>query len=290
MNHHGNALRRIGIFAPVLILCALVAVLVLRESEPSCDGRSLSSWVLRAAQGGDEQIDFQIQAEQAISRMGARTIPTLMQWARYEPEKRSNPLRRFVERYLPLLRSKREEHQSQLKSAVPWAFRALGENGRQALPQLAQLAQRSDPIPGTQVAAEVLIAMQPLSNEALNPILKNGGPSIRRRFIEACRDVKPYAHQAIPWLVTELDDPDPMVAAAASFSLGQSGAAPDVAVPALMRLLTNQEPFRRSIALDTLNLYGPAAKPALPAISNFLADPDKRMREKATRAVQTIAR
>ena len=62
-------------------------------------------------------------------------------------------------------------------------------------------------------------------------------PAARLKAIEVLGRMGSDAHDAVPQLVTLLDDPDPAVRKAAARTLGLIGPAANAAVPALMRKL-----------------------------------------------------
>lgn len=96
---------------------------------------------------------------------------------------------------------------------------------------------------------------------------------------------KPVAH----W-VEALHDPDARVRKKAAFKLGNVGTADPTALPALVAALGDRDAAVRGETILALMKFGPVAREALPPLTELQRrDPDARVRQYATRAVERLA-
>jgi HEAT repeat protein len=93
---------------------------------------------------------------------------------------------------------------------------------------------------------------------------------------------------ALPALITSLDDGDDRVRELVAQAISEIGPSAAPAVPALVTLLSNSSEGSRNTACIGLAGIGPAAKAALPALRNALSDPSTTVRRFAQRAIDRI--
>jgi hypothetical protein len=98
----------------------------------------------------------------------------------------------------------------------------------------------------------------------------------------------PSAKDAVPSLISALQDDDFFVRLDAAAAFGHIGREAAPAIPALVQALTNQYRGVRFNSAYSLSLLGPLAKGAVPALKNALNDSDPEVRTKALEALQKI--
>ncbi len=98
----------------------------------------------------------------------------------------------------------------------------------------------------------------------------------------------PAAKDAVPSLISALQDDDFFVRLDAAAAFGQIGPEAAPAIPALVHALTNQYRGVRFNSAYSLSLLGPLAKDAVPALKDALNDSDPDVRAKALEALQKI--
>jgi hypothetical protein len=94
--------------------------------------------------------------------------------------------------------------------------------------------------------------------------------------------------EALPALITTLDDPDFRARALAAQALGDIGASAAAAVPALVKLLASEDEGLRNSACIGLRGIGPPARGALAALRHALSDPSPDVRGFAAAAIANI--
>ncbi len=122
-------------------------------------------------------------------------------------------------------------------------------------------------------------------HEKVIAALKDPDETVRKAAIS---QLGPDFAEAVPQLVTMLDDPTRR--AAASEALGRIGAAAKPAVPRLVAVLANGTNDDRRRVLQALSHIGPAASEALPALGTARKDSDPAVRiaaYEATAAIET---
>src|SRR5262249_12578318 len=94
------------------------------------------------------------------------------------------------------------------------------------------------------------------------------------------------ANDAVPNLLTALQDDDRKVRAAAGYALSRIGAS---AMPALVKSLDHVNPHGRSESAHALDAVAPAARRAVPALRQALRDENPETARAACEAVARIA-
>jgi HEAT repeat protein len=94
--------------------------------------------------------------------------------------------------------------------------------------------------------------------------------------------------EAIPTLITVMQDSDTAVRAWAAHALAEIGPDAKEAVPVLIKLLKDPEEGPRNTSCFALGRIGPAAKVALPALRETLNDPSEDVRRFAQEAIEKI--
>ncbi len=118
--------------------------------------------------------------------------------------------------------------------------------------------------------------------------LKNPDPIVRMKAAKELGRMGPTARSTIPALKALANDPDEDVRMVAANAIRKIEAGPDPRVAALVGKLSDDDPFVRMQAAKTLGQLGAAARSALPALRALSADPDEDVRMIAASAVRKI--
>ncbi len=280
--------RRILVAALVLAtLGALACMLFLRpEPEPVYQGKRLSQWLKegyhRGIGGGGRE------ADDAVRAIGKDAIPTLLKMLRTKDSPFEKPLMWLA------------QHQSLVKirfdpmEAYDWrwrgseGFRALGPEGKQALPEVIPMFQ--DPNTAG-YAATAMSTMGPETVSILQSGLTNRDEWIRAASAHALMYSGTNAWGTVPDLLARLNDPSRFVRQQAGHTLGALGQQPDLVLPGLIKLLQDPVPFVREVAVGAIGGFGTRATSAVPAIVKAISESsvsERAFRDYATNALQRI--
>lgn len=139
--------------------------------------------------------------------------------------------------------------------------------------------------------------------DLLTEALRDENSAVRQTAAGAIGRIGPEAKAAIPALIEALQDKDRSVQQNAMFALERMGSEARAAVPALIEVLKDMRSdvhrlyggdlvdfgaVSRERAAFILGQIGPDAKTAIPALIKAQRDPDRRVREAATRALEKI--
>jgi HEAT repeat protein len=113
--------------------------------------------------------------------------------------------------------------------------------------------------------------------------LKDANPQVRGRAAFALGQMG--AKEAIPQLLTLLDDPDRSVSSRAALALGMMGEPAQAALPQFMTWLQGPDPELRSVAASAIALMGPPAKSTIAQLILNLDDDHPSVRGNCARAL-----
>ena len=281
--------RRRALLAAACLLAAVALVaLLLRETEPQYQGRSLSQWLESSTprRPGDPTV---AEAREALHHLGTNAFPTLLQWISHDPSTfRKTTL--ALSRKLPGPVQFRFLHAAADRAnKAQMALAILGPEARPTIPELTRLAVTSR---GDERALRCINSLQYMGPEALPgliTVITNKGGMVRYYAISCIPRFGTNALPALPILIRALGDQDDVVACEAADALGELALSPSNAAPALVDMLQSTEPVRRTAAARALGGFGPAAGLAAPALRRILADPDQGARDEAKKALLKIA-
>jgi HEAT repeat protein len=250
-------MRKGRLLAFLLLLAALAGLIWLTfrgPSEPMYEGKPLSFW-LEGYDPATRTETSQQQADHAMEAIGTNAIPTLLEMVRMvdSPSKRE-----FVEwaRIHPMLHIRFREGYQERSRAI-WGFKALGANGKSAVPELIRLLGATNGPVGASAAA-CLGEIGPASEPAVSALLK---------------------------MVKVGNSPDAVIA---TYSLGKIHAKSEAVVPALITGLASSNYRLRLEAITVLGEFGTDAKSAIPNLLPLLNDPDPFLGSQVTNAIQRI--
>ena len=165
------------------ILAALL--LVKRNPQPSYQGISLETWLLRYSDASSYEIDVagQEKAAEAIRLMGDTALPDLLKWIAYEQTPSRQKLLKLVSRLpsacaQPLARS---IDRTEIRTALAQkAFNVLGRQASNAVPGLINLMVRTN---NARSSVRAMMALQAIGEPAVNSLrqaLSSQDPATRR--------------------------------------------------------------------------------------------------------------
>lgn len=239
----------------VVAVVGAIAWLALRPKvqEPVYGGKPLSVWL--ESYNSSDTVALE-QLHEAIRHIGTNTIPLLLR----RLQAKDSPL------MLKLVALARKQHifpvkfteAEILQEQACFGFVALGEDGRDAVPELIKIYN------------------------------KRGSSNTVYSVTLALAYIGPEAKQAVPSLLRSLDEADDAERAAAALALGNIRADPQLVVPALMKCLTDKEGLDNQSAIYALSRFGADAKAAVPLLIKLLNDSDQYVRDAAKDALKAI--
>jgi hypothetical protein len=272
----------------ILLACGILALAVLwqllRDREPSYQGRTLSEWIDQTRQDGVEnEIE---EARIAIRAIGTNAIPTILKWISYEPSASRDRIAALVERLSPKLATRFIVHTERRASRAQDVFYILGPELRSAIPELTQFARTSS---NENRAGRCTIALVCTGPEALPSVLTlvtNSSPNRRRWVLYRLVNFQ-NTEVGVPLLIQYLDDNDPWIAEMAMQILG--GFDQSVVFPSLTNALHSPSAQTRMHAVKCMLLIGPPASEAVPVLLPMLADPEHEVRLWTTNILVRLA-
>ena len=286
------------------ILAAASVCALIRDREPSYEGRPLSEWLAELGwQDEDEIWDANDRAREAkaqrarevLGRIGPEAIPHLLRWVRYEtpPPSLFRGLLRVARHHFGFATDALRYRADALRyraDGTPTAFGLLGPAAAPAVPRLVTYA-RSGSWEVRYRSIDALATIGPSALPALTNLLSADNGDIRCRVAQRLGRCGTNAAPAIPALVAALKDSKATVQGAAAWTLGALQLEPALVVPALMSAARAPAPEVRGSALRALLRFGPDAQPALPLLLEAWKAPqtDTNLAAEIERALPTIA-
>jgi HEAT repeats len=242
----------------ILLAALLVAPLcgfgwwLLRPSEPSYKGKSLSVWLeYLASDDGNTP-----EAREAVRQIGANAIPTLLRMLRANDSPLKTKCIELLDRQhlvkvriTPALEKNYEAGD---------AFSALGVDAAVALPDLIQIYDEK------------------ISTDS------------QRMTAVSIGGIGPAASVAIPTLLRGLQTTNDPVRGYTVYALGEIHSEPVLVVPELANLLHDSNGDVRCFAAQALGEYGTSAESSVPDLIRMLNDPQALTRYMATNALKQI--
>jgi HEAT repeats len=241
--------RRILLAVLVVVLSGL-AWWLLRPSEPYYKSKSLSAWL------EDYTLNDSSGTDDAVRHIGTNAIPTLLGMLRA----RDSPLKaKFIELVggphfagIDFITAGERNFQARL------AFRALGPDASNAVPQLLQI------------------------------YAENISLDSRCQTMAALGEIGPEAKSAIPTILGVLKTTNGPVRWYAVLALGRIHGEPELVVPELLKPLHDPDARLHRYAAEALGEFGTNAQSAIPDLTLMLNDPNNLTRYAATNALKQI--
>ncbi|MEX2216561.1 MAG: HEAT repeat domain-containing protein [Phycisphaeraceae bacterium] len=163
------------------------------------------------------------------------------------------------------------------------AILALGQVTGSPAPQPMVLALRDESLRVRDVAAQLLVKLGQPAIEHLKPAVKDKDLAVRVLAAQVLGKIKHV--EAVPILITAMEDEDRGVRDSAILALAETG---EPAIPALGQLLKHEDWQKRWAAAYALNVIG-TIKTAEQLV-RVLNDEDERVREQAVTAMARIGK
>ncbi len=245
-------------------LSAVVWVLLPRpELEPVFQGKPLGEWLAYYTDPrSSTNQEPALQADDAVRHIGSNAVPTLLRMLRERDSVIGVTLLSVAAKQHFVTFHHTSASELNLRSLL--AFRALGANGRAAVPGLIKIFGEKRSLMSQASTLRALGHIGPDSAEALPLLLQvaSGTNGQGDRVL------------ALRWAAIE--------------ALGHIGSQPDILVPALSRLLNEPNSNTRCFAAQALGRLGGSAKPAVPSLVLALNDRAFEVRTAAVEAIRTI--
>lgn len=276
-----------------LLLAGLLIALFTRSRQPAYGGKQLREWVTELGEETKPGAPPDKEAEQAIRHIGSRAVPYLLRWIPSESSPWQRKLPGLAEQWLEELAPNSFATERTRYYRGLGAAKAFGILGPQAIGAIDALNHQMS-IPGesgeAEMAARALAAIGPQAIPPLIAALTNQNARVRERAACHLGQAGTNAGPAVPLLITCVSDPDPGVALFAANSLGNLRLRLDLVVPALAQCVQDAKcNYRaRMRAASALKAFGPEARPATAALLRALGDPDAKIRQAITNALQQI--
>ncbi len=268
----------------IVVGLALAAILVLLlwpgEPEPRYQGRTLSEWLGRYRQGGNQRPE----AFEALRNMGTNALPTLLRWISYDPAQFRETVVTLARKLPGSLGLSAPERRA---ADAERAFGILGREALPAAPELARLAETSRGRRRPVTCVRALGSLGPGALPAMISILTNTSGMARYYVIAYIPTAGTNAWRAVPALIECLKDP--AVAIQAAGALGRLPGRPTNAVPALTAMLQNPTPNYSAAAAFALAAVGPSARSAVPELLTMLNSSSPEASSAASVALRQIA-
>jgi HEAT repeat protein len=277
------------VLAVLLVLVAGVMVWqVLRQREPSHEGKPLSYW-LGPLDRGQKWYQPPEEFSSALVAMGDPAVTCLVHRLHWKP----SPLMEFLHERFPrfpmLAHYLRGRWDSQTSAA--YALGLMGPLAQTAVPDLEALEARGGLPPSCR--RSVRFALVRIKQESLQPYIENlKGTSDSGVWYENAWIIGQCgtnAAAAVPILLAGLEPTNrPFIQMCACDAVGRIHSRPDTCVPALVPLLNSRNVNLRATAFRALGRFGDAAKPASSALNECLYDPEEWVRREATNLLRQI--
>lgn len=267
----------LGIFG--IFILALV-VLAWPRREPVYEGKPLSYWVERSNQI-EEFNGVPEDAQVAIRAIGPKAVPFLLEWMPHYERQRPEFLKalsQWVGRWF----SKPSTNAPPSEYGLDFAWWALGEKGKSAIPVLARNLNKSpfNMRVDYDVWTESAKAISYLGPDAIAPMLTaatNMSAQGRREtweLIHNFENLGTNGEPAVPALISWANDGEFFVRAAVMSALGGIGRRPDLAVPVLLKGLKDTNSMVCRDAAEALGAFANDSELVLPALIEALKSPD----------------
>ncbi|MCA9031634.1 MAG: HEAT repeat domain-containing protein [Planctomycetaceae bacterium] len=199
----------------IMIVAALVMAVVLwvqlsGPSEPTYNGKSLSEWLDERRPTPAGPIVLTDEAELAVRKIGPEAIPFLLDWVQRTDSTTSQSLRYRVGIPIPL--------NDVWRARGLYGFRALGDAAEPAIPELVEMALKSDDRDVQGAATNSLTNNHPLAVKLLIEALQSGDSEIRFNAALVLGRLRPS--EAIEPLTKALADSEHGVRGIAAMGLG----------------------------------------------------------------------
>jgi hypothetical protein len=279
--------RKTLLLLAAVVLAVGAYTMFVCENEPSHNGRKLSEWVgrLEITDGRGNAVDP--EAGEAIRQLGARAVPYLFDWIRYDGPAWRYRLSSWGKYWPFKWLAARVDKKSRRALNAARAFEFAEPST--AVPVLSRVLHQPKPGENQFLAVYALGRLGPRAHAPLVAGLTNPCADLRWYCIEALAHSGSNAGPVLPALMGRLGDPAERVREAAASTLGWLNLQPALVVPALTNALDDPEYLVRARIAEALGRFGKKAVSAVPSLRRAVMDQYIDVREAATNALREIA-
>ena len=227
-------------FAVVLLgIAGMIAWQISRGREPVYQGKPLSRWLAGyITHGSVIEVFPEIETDEAVRRMGASALPSLLRRLRARDSQFNHALWWFSDRQRWIQIRPLPAYYTTRQAAT--AFRALGGAASNAVPELIRTYR------------------------------DNIGPDSQGACVEAMGGIGPAAAAAIPDLMSAAIQSNNRLRVVAVLALGHIHARPELVLPLLLRSLEDSNVQVRRGAAVALAEFGAGAFPVVPRLRDLV--------------------
>jgi hypothetical protein len=247
---------RIGFSIVIVAALGGFAWLVLRQHEPTYEGKPLTVWLEGYDATKPNTPEWQ-KADEVVRKVGTRAIPTLLRLLRANDSALIPRLTTWAQKH-HLIRQTPHVLDFNRNFQAENGFRALGADAEDAVPVLIQIY-----------------------DEKISAWSQSGAAS-------ALGYIGPAANQATSSLLSGATNANDLVRSTTVYALGAIHAKPELILPTLIKALGDPAISVRMSASGAVAVIGPAAKPAVPELVKLLEDSDRFIRFNATNALKRV--
>jgi len=301
----------------LLVVVAAVSLIFAGDREPAYKGKRLSQWLSQYEQRPPQgmplgfrgrwlsQFPFglppavtpaRLDAERAVRHLGNESLPWLLRWLAYEPPAWREKLTIFLAvRRMPfknsIIRLVRVDDYRVWQGLA--GFEILGSEAAPAVPDLARLLRVSSSRWWSRADAAAL-ALEAVGRNGLPPLITALADPASRHRVETIAHLRSLnlgtnGWFAAPVLTKCVNDRDLEVAGAATWALTELGLPQETVLPAIKMAVLDPRWNVRYVAVQALGRLGKQALPCRALLTNCFNDPDPRVTEAATNALNRIA-
>jgi HEAT repeat protein len=233
--------KRILLIAGFSLLLFLVWAFIFKKpSEPVCDGKSLSYWLVELTDADDHLA--RERAASAIRTIGTNAVPTLLQMLRGQESSFQSELLAFRQGWYNPFELHIFGRPYDIQARAEAGFAELGPRGAAAVPELIKILEENQSRETTQRAATILGNIGPDAKLAVPALLR---AAVSTNTVEHFYDFE---------------------------ALGKIHSSPDIVIPVLARVISNSRPDR-IYAVQAAGQFRSEARAAVPSLVVLLNDP-----------------
>ena len=270
----------------LMTLLAVAGWFTLHSREPEYQGRKLTQWLRELEAAPDMNSPAWRDAVHAIRAIGTNGLPTLITMLGGADSRWKVQAVALIQDTANVDLSESLADADQRRARI--AFQVLGRAARPAIPNLAALADTSDPALAERAFLAMLEIGGPETIPPLLNVLTNPNPARQIMAVNYLGLLRSQARAAVPALVQTLTGGDAELRANVARALGNIGLDAPLAVPALTRTLSDADSRVRVAVAMALGAFGTQAESALPALRQLPDDPDEFGRRVIPRSILRV--
>jgi hypothetical protein len=272
-----NTGKRIALAIIAVVTVAIcVALLAKSEPEPEFGGQPLSYWIFQASAHAPRRNP---EAIRALRTMGEPAVQRLTRIV----EREDSALRLFIAKHgdkVPML-NENLPAKYWFRIFAAQALGAIGTNAASAIPALEKMAADNDRMLASAARTTLVLIKGEAIDSIIATYLNYADRTNSSNAYGTLLSLGPYAEEAIPTLLVELESTNQIIQLKAMTLLENVGAESEHCVSVMTNLLSDPDYSMRYSAAQALANSGPLAKHATPLVVRLLDDPKAICRSSA---------